>query len=184
MSKSEIMNNFLLNYGWSPTPDEKDHFEHFCDGIATQEMLEAVLDPKNHPAFESGRRIRPNIATLYSIRDSMVRALYPKPPLPEETDSVSFPDCLMCVEGEVWDFVWRDKWITEYIGSCKFCSSGDFEPSPEVTQIIQSKELPLGVILLELSIKMLQYKFKTGDLLPESFMGSLASLANSPALGR
>ncbi|KKM86436.1 hypothetical protein LCGC14_1279150, partial [marine sediment metagenome] len=84
MSKSEIMNNFLLNYGWSPTPDEKNHFEHFCDGIATQEVLEKVLDPKNHPAFESGRRITPNIATLYSIRDSMVRALYPKPPLPEE----------------------------------------------------------------------------------------------------
>ncbi len=179
MSKSELQNNFLLNYGWSPTAEEKVHFERFCDGIATQEMLEKVLDPKNHPAFESGRRIRPNIATLYSIKDSAIRALYPEMPPQEEKYTYAPPSCFMCIEGEVWDFVWRDKWVTEYIGMCKFCRDGDAEPSPEVMKIIQSKELELSVILLELSIKMLQFKFNTGNFVPQNYFERLSKMAES-----
>ena len=185
MSKTEIKNNFLLNYGWSPSRDEKEHFERFCDGIATQEMLEKVLDPQNHPAFESGRRIRPNIATLYAIKDSTIRAdFYPGPPTQAEEFSYEKPNCLMCIEGEVWDFVWREKWVTEYIGSCKFCSNGDAEVSPEMLQIIQSRNIPLPDILLEFTIRLLENKLETGLQISQDFTVTMKHLANSPALGR
>ena len=65
-----------MNYGWTPTDDEMAHFQHFCDGIATQEVLERVLDPDNHPAGKDGRRFKPNIATLYAMKDKIVRDMF------------------------------------------------------------------------------------------------------------
>ena len=181
MSKNEIMDNFLLNYGWTPTLEEKNHFERFCDGIATQEMLEKVLDPANHPAFESGRRSRPNIATLYSIKDSMIRAEYNlEPPLPVDQYVYERPKCLLCIEGETWDFVWRDKWVTEYIGPCKFCLEGDSEPSPEIIRIIESTNVPLPSLLLEFSIRLLESKMGTGHLYFEVFPKVMKHLAPAP----
>ena len=74
--KSDLINNYLMNYGWTPTDDEMAHFQHFCDGIATQEVLERVLDPDNHPAGKDGRRFKPNIATLYAMKDKIVRDMF------------------------------------------------------------------------------------------------------------
>ena len=65
-----------MDSGWSPTAEEKAHFQRFCDGIATQNVLERVLDPDNHPAGKEGRRYRPNIATLYAMKDKIVRDMF------------------------------------------------------------------------------------------------------------
>ncbi len=175
MSKSEIQNNFLLNYGWSPSADEKVHFERFCDGIATQETLEKVLNPDNHPASKNGRRYQPNIATLYALKDKIIREMYDFSQATSERDFQAEFDaetdgwgCLYCCDGDVWDLVWTGKrYSLETIGRCKRCRQGDAEVRPEIIAKVETSKIPAARIAGAIFMGLYTYRWKTGGELPQ-----------------
>lgn len=180
MSKTDIQNNFLLDYGWSPTPDEKAHFQRFCDGIATHEVLERVLNPDNHPAGKEGRRYRPNIATLYAMKDKIVGEMYDFQTRSGERDYFAEYDaelegwgCLYCADGVVWDLVFTKRWSLEVTGVCKHCKDGDMEPRPEIVAKMKASNIPCLSIAGHVLMGLYVYRWKTGA---EAGQEALASI--------
>ena len=187
-SKPEIQNDFLLNYSWSPTPDEKQHFQHFCDGIATPEVLAKVLDPNNHPASDKGRRYKPNIATLYAIKDQIIRDMYDFREKSGERDWFAEYDaeiegwgCLYCCDGRVWDLIWVEKrWSLEDIGQCSICSNGNTLPRSEIIAKMEASKIPCMNIAAHLSLGIYVYRIKNGLELTQEGLTAFLAVMNKP----
>lgn len=186
MDRNEIQNEFLMNYGWSPNSTEAAHFQRFCDGIATTEILIKCLDPKNHPTGTGGRRFKPNVATLYAIKDDILKKLYDFKELSGERDyyaeydaEIEGWDCLYCCQGRVWDLVWsNNRWSLEDIGKCSICSNGDTVPRPEIIAKMEASKIPCLHIAGHLFLGIYAYRIRYGiGITEQGLVSSLATLA-------
>ena len=115
-----------------------------------QKAVEYALDPRNHPHI-SGSVPRPKLPTLMRLAFEGTRQepkVYPKEeyyrPIEEPID-----ECMYCVDGEVHNLVWRDKWEMEAIGQCKHCSSGDAECHPGIVAVSQRWQAPCVQVIFK-----------------------------------
>ena len=165
-TKKDLIRKYLLDYDWTPTDEQLEHFKNFCASIATPEVLAQVLNPANHPQNKAGRHYRPRVAELYDLRDSIFLALWKKKSdsersLRDEEDvkaDLEIRACKYCVSGTVFDLVWLDapgRWSIELLGACSKCSKGTDLPSKEIIALAKSLGSNCRAVLWELGIQLL-----------------------------
>ena len=187
-TKNQLMNQFIVTYGWKPTQAERDDFEYFCDGIATPEVLERVLDPKNHPSFKDGRRPQPSVPTLYNIKHKIITEMFDFKEQSSVRDFYAEFDaemegwgCQYCCGGQVWDVVWKEiRWSLERTGLCKHCSQGDFEPRAEVISIMKAKKVPAMHVAGHVFLDIFAWRWVNDAELPEDALKKALKHVSTP----
>ena len=177
--KSDLVNEFYQHYG-KPTAEERRHFEYFCDGIATEEVLAKVLDPHNHPSFQDRRRPKPSVPTLYNIKDDIIREMFDFSAKSGERDFFAEYDaevkdwgCLYCADGVVWDLVFNKRWSLEVTGVRKHCKNGDKEPRPEIVAKMKASNIPCLSIAGHILMGLYAYRWKTGVEANQEALGGI-----------
>ncbi len=150
MTVMELIQSHFSRYETDPSEKVlKDHVD-WAMGL-NQKAVEYALDPRNHPHI-SGSVPRPKLPTLMRLAFEGTR----QEPKVHPTDRYYRPiddvidECLYCVNGEVNDLVWRDKWVTKAIGRCKHCSGGDTECHPGIIAVAQRWQMHCTYVIFKL----------------------------------
>ena len=150
MSRKLMMDKFCIEYGWIPKAPEMEHFRQFCDEIKFDEILKKVLEPENHPKTESGRVLRPNIATLRYLSQQFIQEAA-QTRQRDEMATVEGDECFYCTAGYVME-IYESKGVSfsRVKGRCR-CRRGDYtgplskrtpvEPSQEVQDYARKEKM-------------------------------------------
>lgn len=125
MNQKQLVDKFCFDYGWSPRDGELSHFNKFCDGIKSIDILRKTLDMRNHPKTETGRMFRPNTATLWSIAQDFINEKAAEKHRETMSNVSPGEHCFYCTYGHVIEIQERvGLWSTYVMGRCE-CSQGD-----------------------------------------------------------
>ncbi len=126
MNKDLIIQKFCVDYDVKRDGETYNNLTLFADEVFSTEILAKVLDSSNHAMSDTGRKIRPNIATLRVLLGQYINERAEQKRL--ETMSGVTPDeyCFYCTAGYVLGIQQRmGLWgSTLTIGRCE-CKQGN-----------------------------------------------------------
>ena len=174
--RNQIIEDFCLNYDWTPNDLELAHFTRFCDTIHDIQLLKKVLDPNNHPEYSSGIRPRPRVGkVLVGLRNRILSERYHKNQAEtratraaqDRQAEIEAPTCFYCDgAGRVYDLVWLEegaRWGCEQVeGFCKHCADGLAEPGLDVLKLSRKLNIHCVQVIGRIMIALLRCKLANG----------------------
>ena len=131
VARRPVISRFAAEWPQSLDSHHMEAYLGLAQEITSDKFFREAFNQKNYP----DSKFRPSTRDVRQLWQSLMRDSVEDDRIERSHQYQYIPaGCLYCIDGEVNDLVWRDKWTVEAIGRCS-CSGGDAECHPGIRAV-------------------------------------------------